>query len=283
MNNKSEMILGKIPPIIYGTAWKEEATEQFTLKALKAGFRGIDTANQRRHYVEAAVGSAIEKFLQDGSVSREELFIQTKFTYTNGQDHRIPYDPEATPSDQVRQSFQSSLEHLRTNYIDSYVLHGPSSRNGLTEIDWEVWRTMEEIKKEGSTRYIGVSNIDFEQLTKLFHDAVIKPMFVQNRCYAQRAWDREVREFCRNHGIIYQGFSLLTANPFVLNDTRVSQIAGRVNATPAQVVFRFATQIGILPLTGTTDPLHMEQDLTCEPYLLNQSEVKFIESIAFQN
>ena len=121
-----------IPTFIYGTAWKEEATERLTRLAIDAGFRAIDTANQRRHYFEAGVGSAVAGAIRDGVVRPDELFLQTKFTSASGQDHRMPFDPKADPATQVRQSFASSLEHLRVDAIDSYVLHGPSGRREHT-------------------------------------------------------------------------------------------------------------------------------------------------------
>src|SRR3989344_6340299 len=102
---KEELMSSKIPTLIYGTAWKEDATEELVSTALKQGFRAIDTANQRRHYHEEAVGNAIIK----SGINREELFIQTKYTSINGQDHRLPYDPKASYALQVHQSFQSSL------------------------------------------------------------------------------------------------------------------------------------------------------------------------------
>ena len=114
-----------IPSFLYGTAWKEDETERLTRLALEAGFRGIDTANQRKHYFEAGAGAAVARAIADGVVRREELFLQTKFTYRDGQDHRLPYDPNADPATQVRQSFASSLEHLQIESLDSYVLHGP--------------------------------------------------------------------------------------------------------------------------------------------------------------
>src|SRR5258705_1101283 len=107
-----------VPAFLYGTAWKEERTEKLTSLALATGFRGIDTANQRKHYVEAAVGAA----LAASGVARSEVFLQTKFTYAKGQDHRLPYDPHASIATQVRQSFASSLEHLRVEHIESFVL-----------------------------------------------------------------------------------------------------------------------------------------------------------------
>ena len=268
------------PPFIYGTAWKEETTEPLVRMALEAGFTGIDTANQRRHYVESAVGDAVARAIEDGIIQREALFIQTKFTYADGQDHRIPYDVAAAPADQVQQSFRSSLEHLRTEYVDAYLLHGPSVRRGLAERDWEVWRAMEAIHEEGGARRLGVSNVDLDQLEALFDGAEVKPAIVQNRCFAQLEWDRPIREFCREHQMIYEGFSLLTANAFLFSHPGMKRIADRVEKITAQVVFRFAGQAGILPLTGTTNPLHMRQDLECTDFRLTDDDVRFIERIA---
>lgn len=265
-----------IPEMIYGTAWKEDATEDLVCTAIEMGFRGIDTANQRRHYNEAAVGSAISKVLKSGA-RREDFFIQTKYTYASGQDHRTPYDIRADYGTQVRQSFQSSLEHLQVDYIDSYVLHGPSVRYGLAPDDWRVWREMEAIHREGRVTHLGVSNITIEQLKILMDGAKVNPAFVQNRCFAQQGWDNGVRGFCGENGIIYQGFSLLTANPFVLPGVR--KIAEEANKTPAQVLFRFSMHIGILPLTGTTSPIHMKEDLALD-FSLKDEDIQFIGNIA---
>src|SRR5215475_11304758 len=101
-----------VPRFLYGTAWKEDQTQRLTRLALQSGFRGIDTANQRRHYHEAAVGAAIGAAIASRHVSRDDLFVQTKFTFRRGQDHRLPYDPHAPIPNQVSQSFASSLEHL---------------------------------------------------------------------------------------------------------------------------------------------------------------------------
>jgi diketogulonate reductase-like aldo/keto reductase len=115
-----------IPDFLYGTAWKEERTAGLVEMAIREGFRGIDTANQRRHYFEAGVGEGLAAAYHAGIVKRTDLFLQTKFTYQQGQDQRLPYDPAASLSVQVAQSMASSLEHLGTDYIDSFVLHGPS-------------------------------------------------------------------------------------------------------------------------------------------------------------
>lgn len=262
-----------VPRLIYGTAWKEEQTEELVSLALATGFRAIDTANQRKHYFEEGVGAAVAR----SKLPRGELFLQTKFTYQRGQDHRLPYDPKADVAAQVRQSFESSLKHLRVDYLDSYVLHGPSSGNDWTDQDRRVWSAMESLQTEGKARLLGVSNISLEQLRTLCGEAKIAPAFVQNRCYASAGWDSEVRAFCRQREIVYQGFSLLTANARELSAPPIVAIAKRLGVTVPQVVFRFAMAVGMLPLTGTKSRTHMQQDLASTAVQLSEAEVKAIE------
>ena len=267
-----------IPSWMYGTAWKKDATTRLVLQAVEAGFVAIDTANQLIHYQEALVGEALLALAGKG-MKRESLFLQTKFTPVNGQDHRTPYDANADLTTQVNQSFASSLEHLHTDHLDSYVLHGPYSRFGLGAADWEVWAAIEQLYDSGKTKMIGISNVTAEQLTLLCGRARHKPMVVQNRCYAALGWDREVRSICQTHHIIYQGFSLLTANRGLFIEPEVQAIAQRFKTGPAQVIFRFAMQIGMLPLTGTTNQQHMKDDLACERFTLTADDLTLIESI----
>lgn len=267
-----------VPTFMYGTAWKKEATTGLVLQAIEAGFTAIDTANQLVHYDEARVGDALVKVTQQG-IRRDALFLQTKFTPINGQDHRLPYDARASITTQVEQSFASSLAHLHTDYLDSYVLHGPYSRRGLGSEDWEVWSAIESLYESGKTKMIGVSNVSAEQLTQLCLKAKHKPMVVQNRCYAAFGWDKEIREICRAHHIIYQGFSILTANRDVFIDPEIRAMAARYDATLPQLIFRFATQVGMLPLTGTTNPQHMKEDLQSDRFTLRSEEVQQIEAI----
>ena len=268
-----------VPDFLYGTAWKEDRTPALTELALRMGFRGIDTANQRRHYFEAGVGQGLVAAYRGGLVTRDELFLQTKFTYQPGQDHRLPYDPAASLSVQVAQSMASSLEHLATDHVDSYVLHGPSSNHNWTDSDAEVWEAMRTERDAGRTRLLGVSNVSLRHLQEMAACAEL-PAFVQNRCYARLGWDRAVRAFCQEHKIIYQGFSLLTANQEVLHHPLIANLATSANATPAQVVFSFARAVGILPLTGTADAEHMKQDLASRDVTLPPDAAHAIESLA---
>ena len=260
-----------VPAFFYGTAWKEDATAHCVDMALAAGFRAIDTANQRKHYHEAGVGEAVRRWL--GTHPRDSIFLQTKFTYARGQDHRLPYDPSAAPAEQVRQSFRRSLEHLGVETIDSLVLHGPERGRGLTRTDDEVWRTFEELHAAGSVAFLGISNVSRAQLELLLERAHVAPAFVQNRCFANHGWDAAIRAICDEQGIRYQGFSLLTANRKVVGGPLVREIADRVGASPEQVVFRFALHVGMIVLTGTTNPAHMRDDLSCTGFALTDAEV----------
>ena len=266
-----------IPDFLYGTAWKEDRTATLTELALCNGFRAIDTANQRKHYFESAVGEGLAAAYRDGIVTRKDLFLQTKFTDKDGQDDRLPYDAASPLHVQVAQSMASSLEHLGTDYVDSYVMHGPSSGSDWTNDDSEVWGAMRSERDAGRTRQLGVSNVALTHLEQMESAGHELPAFVQNRCYARRGWDRDIRAFCRRHKIIYQGFSLLTANKNVLRDELIVGLAESAGATAAQIIFAFARTIGILPLTGTSAGEHMKQDLASRALTLPEEAVAAIE------
>jgi len=299
----------KIPEILYGTAWKEDLTEDCVLNALNAGYRAIDTANQRKHYYEEGVGSALARAYSQWGLKREDLFLQTKFTFARGQDDRKPYDPHASFKIQVQQSFESSLQHLKTDYLDSYVLHGPSVATGLIDSDWETWEQMEEICRNGGVGALGISNVNYEQLVELHDKVKIKPRFVQNRCFAETHWDKAIREFCLQKDILYQGFSLLTANwkflggdmlrpegrnipHLVFSDSspgksneglhpEIQAIARQTNKNIQQIIFKFSEQIGMIPLTGTRSVQHMKSNLEIHDFKLSDSQIKTLENIAF--
>jgi diketogulonate reductase-like aldo/keto reductase len=267
----------EVPSFLYGTAWKEERTETLVDQALAVGFRGIDTANQRKHYFEAGVGAALAKI---AAAERAGIFLQSKFTHRGGQDHRLPYDPSADMATQVRQSFESSLEHLGVQRLDSLILHGPVYRDGLAREDREVWRTFEALHDEGRVRLLGISNVSAGQLAELCKLARVRPAFVQNRCYARLGWDRAVREVCLREGVVYQSFSLLTANRAELQSRPLLSIADRHGKTPAQVVFAFARVLGMIRLTGSSDAAHLREDLASDDIELAPDEVAAIEKIS---
>lgn len=269
------------PPIFYGTAWKKDATAVLTEQAIAAGYRAIDTAAQPQHYHEAGVGEGVAAAMASQGLERGDLFLQTKFSPLMAQGAETPpYTVDAEPAQQVEESLQSSLAHFGTDYLDSLLLHGPQAPQSMTDTDWEIWAALEDACRRGIVRHIGISNIGPGHLQDLLAGASVAPMAVQNRCFARNGWDRAMRIQCAENGIAYQGFSLLTANRSVLDRPEVRDIAARHGRTPAQVIFRFALDAGMIPLTGTTDPRHMAQDLEAYDFQLSDEEVRTIETIA---
>lgn len=266
-----------IPAIIYGTAWKKLQTEALVKLAIQQGFRGIDTACQPKHYHEPGVGAGVAASLSE-DLRRADLYLQTKFTPLQGQDpNQIPYDPKARPAEQVAQSFQRSLLNLQTSYLDCLLLHSP-----LADVRQmrEVWQAMETIVDAGGARQIGISNCySLETLQRLDRSARVKPAVVQNRFYAQTGYDREIRAYCRQRGIIYQSFWTLTANPHLLAHYTLTSVSTSRARTPAQVLFRYLTQIDIVPLTGTTSAAHMREDLEIFDFTLTATELDAVSAL----
>jgi diketogulonate reductase-like aldo/keto reductase len=262
----------KMPGIIYGTAWKKDRTADLVVKAIHAGFRGIDTACQPRHYSEPLVGTAIHR-LKGHGIEREALFLQTKFTPLSGQDPKqVPYDRNSPVERQVAQSFEASKKNLQTEYVDSLILHSPMAPHALL---MKAWNAMEKIQTTGGARQLGISNCyDIEVIRSLYADANVKPAVVQNRFYRESGYDLDLRHWCSSHGVIYQSFWTLTANPHILASNTVRTIAEKYHKTEAQIFFRYLSHCGIVPLTGTSSEKHMKEDLGIFDFELSSEDLK---------
>jgi diketogulonate reductase-like aldo/keto reductase len=260
------------PPILYGTAWKKERTAGLVERALSLGFRGVDTACQPKHYDEPGVGRGVAAFLAQGG-ARDSLYLQTKFTPLAGQDpKRVPYDPRAPLATQIEQSCRASLQNLRVDCLDALLLHSPLQPFEKT---LEAWRTFEAQVDAGVVRALGISNCyEPRELEALWRSARLKPSVVQNRFYRDTGYDQEIRAFCRQHGLHYQSFWTLTANPHLLAHRDVQALAARHAATPAQILFRYLTQLGVTPLTGTSSERHMQEDLAIFQLTLEAADVE---------
>ena len=177
-----------VPQLIYGTAWKKERTAELVAQALRAGFRGIDTACQPKHYHEPGVGEALAVVAREG-VLRSDIFLQTKFSPLRGQDpDNVPYDPSASIDQQVQQSFAVSLRNLGVDTLDSLILHSPYSEDSDT---LEAWGAMERLFDQGLVRQLGISNCyEPKRFERLWRAARIKPAALQNRFYAKTHYDR---------------------------------------------------------------------------------------------
>ncbi|MBU0721336.1 aldo/keto reductase [bacterium] len=249
----------KMPKILYGTAWKKEKTTDLVVKAVEAGFRGIDTACQPKHYAQERVGDAL-KILNKKGIRRDSLFIQTKFTPLAGQDpNNIPYDKNAPLLVQVAQSFARSQSDLQTQYVDSLVLHSPLFP--MSHL-LEVYNAMQNLHDKGLAMQLGISNCyDLSVLKRLYEESRVKPSVLQNRFYSESGYDKEIRRWCKSKGIIYQSFWSLTANPHLLESPTIVQLALKYKKTEAQILFKYLNSQEIVPLTGTASQTHMMEDL----------------------
>ena len=267
----------RAPKIIYGTAWKKADTARLVTLAIQSGFRGIDTACQPKHYDEAGVGAGVIASFGSG-LSRAELYLQTKFTPLSGQDPaRIPYDRNAPLPQQAAESVAVSLANLQTDYLDCVLLHSPMPTLTQTQA---IWRALEASVDTGRVRQLGISNCyRLDDLEGLFDAARIKPAFVQNRFYSDTNYDREIRAYCNRQQITYQSFWTLSANPQLLTHQTLTGSAAIHKRTPAQILFRYLTQIGVVPLTGTRSETHMREDLSIFDFELSNEECRAVDSM----
>ncbi|KAI2625507.1 putative aldo-keto reductase [Xylaria nigripes] len=264
---KSQHIEMSVPKLLYGTAWKKEATADLVFRALKAGFRGVDTAAQPRHYKEALVGAGIKKAISQDIVRRQDLFIQTKFSPVNAQDlNNLPYDPKAPLQEQVHASVSSSLANFTFEgsddaYIDSLVVHTPPS-DSFADLA-EVWKALETYVPH-RVRQLGISNADLHFVQFLSENSAIsvRPAVVQNRFYHATQWDVDLRAYCRLQGITFQSFWTLSGNPELLRSGPVQKLAenARISAPVALYALVLGLE-GITVLDGTTSDEHMAEDL----------------------
>lgn len=179
----------------------------------------------------------------------------------------MPYDPGATIPEQVRTSIESSLHNLRHSgsppepddtYIDTLVLHSPLPTMDET---MQAWNTAEGFVPH-KIRNLGISNCPLSTLVELHEKARIKPAVVQNRFYAKAKFDIAVRKFCRDHGIIYQSFWTLTANPRLVWSAEVGLLGHQVGISPQEALYCLVLGLGnTVILNGTKSGDHMKSDL----------------------
>lgn len=269
-----------VAPLFYGTAWKKTTTTHYVTLALKSGFRAIDTACQPKHYQENLVGEALAN--QSSTIPRETIFLQTKFTQPGGQDpNTIPYDINATPEEQCRQSFAKSLQNLQTEYLDAVLLHSPARTVDTTV---SLLHVLDEFKGQGKVRYLGISNIYSLSMLKEVCSRVPKStvQIVQNRFYPETRYDVDIRNYCKDHGIVYQSFWTLSGNPHIIGSDVVRRIAGRLGISAECAFYRFCVQEGITVLDGTTSEEHMKDDLNVvkdDRFAVDEKEMDTIRAL----
>ncbi|KAH8593343.1 putative aldo-keto reductase [Bisporella sp. PMI_857] len=258
-----------IPKLVYGTAWKKDSTADLVYQAIKAGFRGVDTAAQPRHYREKLVGDGIKRAIKEGIVTRDQLYIQTKFTPPSGQDpNNMPYTLQQSFEDRIHASIASSLYNLQTldsidSYIDCLVLHSPFSSIAETVKAWEIFSTYVPHR----IRALGISNTSLAILHALFDEMKTKPAVVQNRFYGDTGWEVPLRRYCREQGIVFQSFWTYTGNPKLIGSKVVQELSKEfvllgINDPTVMALYSLVIGLeGVTVLDGTTRPERMKGDL----------------------
>ncbi|ADW67193.1 aldo/keto reductase [Granulicella tundricola] len=260
---------GQIPALGFGTLIPDPAvTVTATQDALEAGFRHFDCAERYRN--EREVGEALQAGFAVGGIARQDVFITTKLWNSN---HR----PE-----RVAPAFEASLDRLRLDYLDLYLIHtpfafqpgdeqDPRDQNGKVLYDdgvtlLDTWRAMESLVDGGRCRAIGLSDITLDRLLPLYESARIKPAVVQVESHPYLP-ETELLEFCKKHGIVFLAFAPLGhgMKPGLLEDPVISAIAARVEMTPAQVLLAWAVQRGTALLTTPKTAARARENYNIQP------------------
>jgi len=244
---------GALLPLIGFGVWKADSSA--VLSALRGGYRHIDTAQTYGN--ESDVGNAV----RESKIPREEIFITSKVWLNS-------YGYDTTVA-----SVKESLIKLQTEYIDLMLLHAP----GDPTLRPESWRALEDCRRQGLVRDIGVSNFGERHLEKLAETSTIPPAVNQLEIhpFLQR---KELVKYCKDHNIIVQAYSPL-AKAQKLSDPTVNQIAYRVGATAAQVLIAWSLAKGLVPLPKSANPERQHQNLQAAQVVLSEDEMKQLDEL----
>jgi aldehyde reductase len=260
---------GHVPALGFGTLIPDHAaTITATRDALEAGFRHFDCAE--RYQNEREVGEALQAGLAAEGIAREDLFVTSKLWNTN---HR---------PDRVEPAFEASLDRLRLNSLDLYLIHtpfafqpgddqDPRDQNGNVLYDHDVtlldtWKAMERLVDRGRCRAIGLSDITLDKLKPLYESARIKPAAVQVEAHPYLP-ETELLEFCKQNDIVFLAFAPLGhgIRPGLLEDPVILAIAARVGKTSAQVLLAWAVQRGTALLTTPRTAARARENFDISP------------------
>jgi 2,5-diketo-D-gluconate reductase A len=248
-----------IPQLGFGVFQIEPRdTAQAVRTALEVGYRHVDTAQMYGN--EAEVGQGV----RDSGLPREEVFVTSKLH--NGR-HR--------PED-ARRAFEATLEALRFDYLDLFLIHWPLP----TRYDGDfvaTWRTLEEFRRDGRARSIGVSNFQVPHLERLAAETGTTPAVNQVEVHPYFG-NQEVREYDHRHGILTQAWSPI-AQGRVLGDPTVVDIAEEIGRTPAQVVLRWHLQRGDVVFPKSTTPARIEENRQLFDFTLDDTAMERITGL----
>lgn len=252
----------KIPILGLGT-WqlKKEDCVNTIKTAIKLGYRHIDTAEI--YFNENEIGNAV----RESKVKREELFIATKVWSMH-----LTYK-------KVLKSFQKSIDKLKTNYIDLYLIHWPNRKIEIKE----TFRAFKELYSEGKIRSIGVSNFTVNHLKDALpvaKDLGIKIITNQVEFHPM-LYQKELMEFCHKNKIIITAYSPLARGKILENEI-INEIAGKYSKTPAQISLRWIIQKKLIAIPKATSEEHLRENMDIFDFNLNEDDMKKLDSITDQ-
>jgi 2,5-diketo-D-gluconate reductase A len=235
-----------------------EETAEAVTRALATGYRHIDTAEMYGN--EKEVGEAI----RESSLDRSEIYVTSKLN--NGF-----HEP-----DDARRAFDGTLEALGFDHVDLFLVHWPLPT--LYDGDFvSTWKTLEEFKADGRARSIGVSNFQVEHLRRLADEADVTPAVNQIELHPYFLND-DVRTYGEEHGIRTEAWSPI-AQGAVLDDSVITEIAGRLDRSPAQVVLRWHIQRGSIVFPKSTTPARIEENFALFDFELEPGDVTAIAGL----
>lgn len=248
----------EVPALGFGT-WQitGDLCRKSVKDALEIGYRHIDTAQYYKN--EQEVGEAI----QESTVSRDEIFLTTKVWRTN-----LAYDD-------VLKTTKKGLDKLNTDYVDQLLVHWPNKKINLSE----TLEAMEELKKQGLVKHIGVSNFTLD----LLKDAKEKSksrIFCDQVEYHPYIAHKDLLTYCQDENIMLTAYSPL-ARGRVANDELLKDIGKKYDKKPTQVSLRYLIQqdmVSAIPKASKSE--HRKQNFDIFDFVLTPEEMKKISNLS---
>lgn len=260
----------RIPCIGFGTWQTPDGDVAYTsvLAALRNGYRHIDTATAYGN--EESVGKAINDFLREGKVKREELFITTKL---HNQDHGY----EATKA-----AIAKSLEALGLDYLDLYLIHWPNPikfRQNWAEANAGSWKAMEEAHEAGKIRSLGLSNFMERHYEKLMETADMAPVVDQIKI-CPGIPQKELVAYCKAHGMLVEGYSPLGTGG-IFKSPLMQELSEKYGRPISQICVRWSMQQGAIPLPKSVNEQRIIENSKVFDFELTQNDCDAIAAIDF--